>query len=123
MGPSGGCLPFCTSGFPAFLDLRLLKSSRSENLVDMASTQIDETDRDCGGRLMVMRSRRAAPLKPKKSKVPWTEEEDAKLLRMWNEGRSWEYIAAALPGRSEGTIRVRCLTKFKKRSRIGADRS
>jgi hypothetical protein len=62
-----------------------------------------------------------APLKPKKSKVPWTEEEDAKLLRMWNEGRSWEYIFAALPGRSEGTIRVRCSTKFKKRSRTGAD--
>jgi hypothetical protein len=64
-----------------------------------------------------------APLKPKKSKVPWTEEENASLLRMWNEGRSWEYIAAALPGRSEGTIRVRCSTKFKKRSRTGADRS
>jgi hypothetical protein len=64
-----------------------------------------------------------APLKPKRSKVPWTEEEDAQLLRMWNEGRSWEYIAAALPGRTEGTIRVRCSTKFKKRSRTGADRS
>jgi hypothetical protein len=33
-----------------------------------------------------------APIKPKKSKVPWTEEEDIKLLQMWNEGRSWEYI-------------------------------
>ena len=64
-----------------------------------------------------------APLKPKKSKVPWTEEEDANLLRMWNEGRSWEYIAAALPGRSEGTIWVRCLTKFKKRPRTRADYS
>jgi len=64
-----------------------------------------------------------APLMPKKSKVPWTEEEDAKLLQMWNEDRSWEYIFAALPGRSEGTIRVRCSTKFKKRSRIRADRS
>jgi len=61
-----------------------------------------------------------APLKPKKSKVPWTEEEDAKLLQMWNEGRSWEYIFAALPSRSEGTIRVRCSTKFKKRPRTGA---
>ncbi|KAN0098257.1 hypothetical protein V8E51_013920 [Hyaloscypha variabilis] len=36
-----------------------------------------------------------APLKPKRSKVPWTEEEDAMLLRMWNEDRSWEYIFAA----------------------------
>ncbi|KAG9233179.1 hypothetical protein BJ875DRAFT_485394 [Amylocarpus encephaloides] len=60
--------------------------------------------------------------KPKKSKVPWTEEEDAKLLRMWNEGRSWEYIFAALPNRSEGSIRVRCSTKFKKRPRTGAGR-
>jgi hypothetical protein len=64
-----------------------------------------------------------APLKPKKSKVPWTEEEDAKLLQMWNEDRSWEYIFAALPGWSEETIRVRCSTKFKKRSRTRANRS
>jgi hypothetical protein len=64
-----------------------------------------------------------APLKPKKSKVPWTEEEDVKLLQMWNEGRSWEYIFAALPSRSEGTIRVRCSTKFKRRPRTGAGRS
>jgi hypothetical protein len=62
-----------------------------------------------------------APLKPKKSK--WTEAEDMKLLQMWNEGRSWEYIFAALPHRSEGTIRVRCSTKFKKRPRTGASRS
>ncbi|CZR65258.1 uncharacterized protein PAC_15158 [Phialocephala subalpina] len=59
-----------------------------------------------------------APLKPKKSKR--TEEEDVKLLQMWNEGRSWEYIFAALPGR-EGTIRVRCSTRFGKRSRTGAN--
>lgn len=64
-----------------------------------------------------------APLKPKKSKILWTEEEDIKLLQMWNEGRSWEYIFAALPSRSEGTIRVHCSTKFKKRSRTEADRS
>jgi hypothetical protein len=29
-----------------------------------------------------------APLKLKKSKVLWTEEEDIKLLQMWNEGYS-----------------------------------
>lgn len=28
-----------------------------------------------------------APLKTKKSKILWTEEEDIKLLQMWNEGR------------------------------------
>jgi hypothetical protein len=63
-----------------------------------------------------------APLKPKKSKVSWIED-DIKLVQMWNEGRSWEYIFAALPNRSEGSIRVRCSTKFKKRPRIGAGRS
>ncbi|KAH6704338.1 hypothetical protein BKA61DRAFT_740071 [Leptodontidium sp. MPI-SDFR-AT-0119] len=62
-----------------------------------------------------------APLKPKKSKILWTKEEDIRLLQMWNEGRSWEYIFAALPRRS--AIRVRCSTKFKKRSRTEADRS
>src|ERR1700722_18682088 len=46
VGPSVGCLPFCTSGLPAFLDLRYLKSSGK--LVDMASTQIDEPERECG---------------------------------------------------------------------------
>jgi hypothetical protein len=63
-----------------------------------------------------------APLKPKKSKVSWIED-DIKLAQMWNEGRSWEYIFAELPHRSEGSIRVRCSTKFKKRSRIGSGRS
>jgi hypothetical protein len=63
-----------------------------------------------------------APLKPKKSKVSWMED-DIKLVQMWNEGRSWEYIFAALPNRSEGSIRVRCSTKFKKRPRTGAGRS
>jgi hypothetical protein len=59
-----------------------------------------------------------APLKPKKSKVPWTKEEDAKLLQMRNDGRSWEYIVANLPGRSKGTIQVRCSTKFKSNTAI-----
>jgi len=62
------------------------------------------------------------PLKPKKSKVSWVED-DIKLAQMWNEGRSWEYIFAALPNRSEGSIRVRYSTKFKKRPRTGAGRS
>ncbi|TVY65586.1 hypothetical protein LSUE1_G006242 [Lachnellula suecica] len=61
-----------------------------------------------------------APLKTKKR---WIEEEDIKLLQMWNEGRSWEYIFAALPGRSEVAIRVRCSAKFKKRPRSGDGRS
>jgi hypothetical protein len=63
-----------------------------------------------------------APLKPKKSRVSWVED-DIKLAQMWNEGRSWEYIFAALPNRSEGSIRVRCSTKFKKRPCTGAGRS
>ncbi len=60
-----------------------------------------------------------ASLKPKKSRVSWVED-DIKLAQMWNEGRSWEYIFAELPHRSEGSIRVRCSTKFKKRPRTGA---
>jgi hypothetical protein len=36
------------------------------------------------------------------SKVPWTKEEDAKLLQMRNDGRSWEYIVAnSLAGAKE----------------------
>jgi hypothetical protein len=55
-----------------------------------------------------------APLQPKKRRVKWTPEEEATLFNIWNDGCSWEEIAAALPGRSEGTIRVRYSTKFKK---------
>jgi hypothetical protein len=62
-----------------------------------------------------------APLKPKKSRVSWVED-DIKLAQMWNEGRSWEYIFAELPHRSEGSIRVRCSTKLKRRPRTGAGR-
>jgi hypothetical protein len=62
------------------------------------------------------------PLKPKKSKVSWVED-DIKLAQMWNEGRSWEYIFTKLPHRSKGSIRVRCSTKFQKRPRTGAGRS
>ena len=36
---------------------------------------------------------------------------------------SWEYIFAALPSQSEGTIRVRCSTKLKRGPRLGAGRS
>jgi hypothetical protein len=61
-------------------------------------------------------------LKPKKSKVSW-KEDDIKLAQMLDEDRSWEYIFAELPNRSEGSIRVRCSTKFKKRPRTGAARS
>jgi hypothetical protein len=54
-----------------------------------------------------------APLQPKKRRVKWTLEEDAKLLQMRNDGRSWEYIHAALPHRSIGTIQVHYSTKLK----------
>lgn len=50
---------------------------------------------------------------PKKSCVKWTPEEDATLLQMRDDGRSWEKISAALPDRSLGAIRVRCSTKLK----------
>jgi hypothetical protein len=53
-------------------------------------------------------------LKPKKSKVACTPEEEATLLQMKNDGYSWEEISAALPRRSTGTIQVRYSTKFKK---------
>jgi hypothetical protein len=55
-----------------------------------------------------------APLKPKKSKVAWTPDEEATLVQMKNDGCSWEEISAALPRRSIGTIQVRYSTKFKK---------
>jgi hypothetical protein len=54
-----------------------------------------------------------APLQPKKKRVKWTPEEDATLLRMRNDGCSWEDIHDALPHRSIGTIQVHYSTKLK----------
>ena len=48
-----------------------------------------------------------APLQPKKGRAEWTKwttEENATLLRIKNDGCSWETIHAALPHRSIGTI-------------------
>jgi hypothetical protein len=55
-----------------------------------------------------------AALRPQIKRAPWTPEEDATLLKMRNEGCSWEDIHAALPHRSKGTIQVRYSTKLKK---------
>ncbi|KAH6701257.1 hypothetical protein BKA61DRAFT_182525 [Leptodontidium sp. MPI-SDFR-AT-0119] len=52
-----------------------------------------------------------APLKSKKSRAPWSEEEDAILLTR-KDGCSWEEIHEDLPGRSMGAIQVRYSTKF-----------
>jgi hypothetical protein len=56
----------------------------------------------------------AAALRPQIKRAPWTPEEDATLLKMRNEGCSWEDIHAALPHRSKGTIQVRYSTKLKR---------
>jgi len=42
-----------------------------------------------------------ALLKLKKSKVSWVKD-DIKLVQMWNEDYSWEYIFTSLPNRSKG---------------------
>jgi hypothetical protein len=55
-----------------------------------------------------------AALRPQIKRAPWTPEEDATLLKMRNEGCSWEDIHAALPHRSKGTIQVRYSAKLKK---------
>jgi hypothetical protein len=57
-----------------------------------------------------------APLQPKKGRAKWTKwtpEEDATLLQMRNDGRSWGDIATALPRWSIGTIQVHYSTKLK----------
>jgi hypothetical protein len=45
-------------------------------------------------------------------RVKWTAEEDATLIRMKENGCSWEEISAALPSRNPGAIQVRYSTKF-----------
>ena len=49
---------------------------------------------------------------PSTKRVKWTEEEDATLVRMREDGCSWEKISAALPSRNPGAIQVRYSTKF-----------
>jgi len=55
-----------------------------------------------------------AALRPQIKRAPWTPEEDVTLLKMRNEGCSWEDIHAALPHRSKGTIQVRYSKKLKR---------
>jgi hypothetical protein len=45
-------------------------------------------------------------LMKKRKHVKWTTEEDATLLQMRNDGRSWEEIAKSLPHRTPKTIQV-----------------
>lgn len=46
-------------------------------------------------------------------RVRWTPEEDAEMVRMKEDGCSWEEIHAALPHRTQGTIQVRYSTELK----------
>jgi hypothetical protein len=55
----------------------------------------------------------AAP-RPQIKRVRWAPEEDATILKMREDGCSWEEIHAALPSRTLGTIQVRFSTKLKK---------
>jgi hypothetical protein len=45
-------------------------------------------------------------------RVKWTAEEDAMLVRMREDGSSWEEISAALPSRNPGAIQVRYSMKL-----------
>jgi hypothetical protein len=44
----------------------------------------------------------------------WTRKENATILRMKEDGHSWDDIHAALPHRTKGTIQVHYCTKLKK---------
>jgi hypothetical protein len=55
-----------------------------------------------------------ATLQSKRKRVPWQPEENETILKMKEEGRSWEEIHAALPHRTPGAIQVQYSTKLKK---------
>jgi hypothetical protein len=56
---------------------------------------------------------RPATLRPKRKRVPWNPEEIETILKMKEEGFSWEEIYAALPHRTPGAIQVQYSTKLK----------
>ena len=58
-----------------------------------------------------------AAVRRKATHVSWTPEEEATVLKMKEDGCSWEEIRVALPHRSKGTIQVRYSTKLKKQRR------
>ena len=45
-------------------------------------------------------------------RIPWTEEEDDILVRMKEDGCSWEEISDALPSRTPGAIQVHYSTQL-----------
>jgi hypothetical protein len=55
-----------------------------------------------------------ATLQSKRKRVPWKPEENETILKMKEEGCSWEEIHAALPHRTPGVIQVQYSTKLKK---------
>ena len=51
--------------------------------------------------------------RPQIKRAPWTPEEDATVIRMKEDGCSWEEIYTAIPHRTKGTIQVHYCTKLK----------
>lgn len=45
--------------------------------------------------------------RPRKTRLPFTPEEDRKLLDLEIQGLSWKDIRLAVPDRCEGTLRIR----------------
>jgi hypothetical protein len=55
-----------------------------------------------------------ATLRAKRKRVPWRPDENKTILRMKEQGCSWEEIHTALPHRTSGAIQVQYSTKLKK---------
>ena len=51
----------------------------------------------------------------KRKRIPWTPEENRKIVKMKKQGCSWEEIHRALPDRTPGAIQVQYSTKLKKK--------
>ena len=51
-------------------------------------------------------------------RIPWTKEEDETLVKMKEDGCSWEEISDALPSRTPGAIQVRYFTKLGSGTRL-----
>jgi hypothetical protein len=91
---------------------RLVGSFSGENWAGVAENMTHGfTSRQC-------RERWKNYLDPRLKNVPWTDDEDARLLDAYERiGRRWTVIAAIFPGRSGNTIRNRLFLLLRKKDK------
>jgi hypothetical protein len=92
---------------------RLVGSFTEESWADVAQHMT------CGFTSRQCRQRWKNYLDPRLQNVPWTDDDDARLLDAYDRmGNRWSVIAAMFPGRSGNTVRNRLFLLLRRRDKV-----